>query len=91
MDRKRYLELIEPALATVVKKHQDYNTNQQLADYFPFGDKSYVQMLHVKAKRLVSLASSDIPPNFESARDSVLDLINYAVFYLDHLDNKDKI
>ena len=88
MDLNRYMALIQPAMETVVKKHQDYNSAVTLEQYFPFGDKSYVQMLHVKTLRLVSLADNP-KPNFESAKDSVLDLINYAVFYLDHLQRKE--
>jgi hypothetical protein len=43
-------------------------------------------MLHVKCQRLVSLASSDRPPNFESVQDSLNDMINYAIFMLDAID-----
>lgn len=87
MNRQRYLELIEPALQVVVKKHEDYGVASVGLDaYFPFGSKSYVQMLHVKCQRLVSLASSDRPPNFESIQDSLNDMINYAVFMLDAID-----
>lgn len=74
-------------MQTVVKKHEDYNSLVKLEQYFPFGDKSYVQMLHVKTLRLVSLADNP-KPNFESAKDSVLDLINYSVFYLDYMEKK---
>ena len=93
MDRAKYLSLINPAIVLVVKKSQDYDNGgaDDLHEYFPFDDKSYVQMLHMKAKRLVSLTKQTAPPNFESAKDSVLDLINYAVFYLDYLDRKDKL
>lgn len=87
MDQKRYLALIKPAMEIVVKKHQDYgNDTLGLHSYFPFQDKSYVQMLHTKTQRLVALAQRvEGEPNFESITDSVQDLINYAVFYLDHL------
>lgn len=91
MDRARYLELINPAIVLVLKKHEDYNKGMKLEDYFPFGDASYVQMLHVKQCRLLSLVSTDTAENFESRKDTVLDLINYAVFYLAYLDNLEKI
>ena len=80
MDRATYLELIEPAISIAEKKGEDYNGGASVHDYFPFGDKSYVQMLHVKSQRLVQLTSDDRlnnKPNFESKRDTVLDLINY--------------
>jgi len=84
MNRQEYLELITPAIDMVAKKGEDYNSGVKLVDYFPFGDKSYVQMIHLKAKRLVSLAEV-AEVNYESAEDTVLDMINYAVFYLAHL------
>lgn len=87
MDRARYLALLEPAMKIVVAKHQDYNKAVELSAYFPFQDKSYIQMLHVKAMRLVSLASTNQEPNFESVQDTVIDMINYAVFYLDYLES----
>jgi hypothetical protein len=87
MDRKQYLLLLEPAIATVVAKHEDYNVAAPLASYFPFADKSYTQMIHVKSSRLVSLASSDAEPNFESVEDTLLDMINYCVFYLAYLQS----
>ena len=92
MDRQKFLELVEPAIQILEKKHQDYNRRTGLEDYFPFGDKSHVQMIHVKSQRLVSLADTNIhgyKPNFESVRDSVLDLVNYAVFYLAFLEDYD--
>lgn len=84
MDRNEYLDLIAPAMLLTVKKHEDYNNSIKLVEYFPFGHKSYVQMLHVKLMRLRSLAEN-AEPNFESVEDTVLDLINYAVFYLQFL------
>ena len=89
MDREKYLALLEPAINMVTKKQADYQgVIVGLHDYFPFGDKSYVQMLHVKTQRLVSLAGKGGDPTNESVKDSVLDLINYAVFYLDFLQKR---
>lgn len=84
MNRQRYLELIAPALDLVSKKGEDYNALVKLHDYFPFGHKSYIQMVHVKATRLRSL-SEVAEPNFDSIEDTLLDLLNYTVFYLDFL------
>lgn len=91
MDEFEYLGLIDEAMNLVTAKQQDYQSAAStitLADYFPFGHKSYIQMLHTKVTRLRSLAESvdaGETPNFESIKDSVLDLINYAVFYLKYL------
>jgi hypothetical protein len=77
--------LILPIKELMVKKSQDYG-KEDLHSYFPFGHKSYVQMLFTKVKRLVSLSRSPTEkPKFESRYDTVVDLINYSVFYLDYL------
>jgi hypothetical protein len=91
MDEFEYLSLLDNAMTLVTKKQEDYQSATStitLADYFPFGHKSYVQMLHTKVTRLRSLVEAivaGIEPNFESIEDSVNDLINYAVFYLKFL------
>lgn len=86
MTEEEYQRLVDQAKSLVVKKHADYQQSVELKDYFPFGHKSYVQMLHVKTLRLRSLAAQSAPPANESVKDSVLDLINYAVFYLAWLE-----
>jgi hypothetical protein len=95
MDQNRFKELIQPNIDLMLKKHQDYGSNQggdtPLEDYFPFGDKSYIQMLHVKTLRLVSLTNGNRDPNHEKVADTVRDLINYAVFYLDYLDEENRL
>jgi hypothetical protein len=65
-------------------KGKDYNSAVKLTDYFPFGHQSYVQMIFLKALRLVSLVEvtrTGGRVNFEGTEDTVLDLLNYAVFY----------
>jgi hypothetical protein len=88
MDQLRYGKLVLQAAKLVERKGEDYNKGAALEDYFPFGDKSYVQMIYVKAMRLRSLSEVSGPPNFDSAKDTVLDLINYCVFYLDYLEKQ---
>jgi hypothetical protein len=88
MNRQRYLDLINPAIVMVAKKGEDYNQGEtSLKQYFPFGDYSHIQMIHLKALRLVSLASLEVglEPNYDSIEDTLYDLLNYAVFYLDYL------
>lgn len=87
MTEEEYQKLIDEAKALVVKKHKDYQNNGvQLYEYFPFGHKSYAQMIHIKATRVRALADSHRPTN-ESVKDTILDLINYAVFYLSWLES----
>lgn len=90
MKKQEYLDVIAEPMALCTKKSKDYQgaeTSIGLHDYFPFADASYVQMLWVKVLRLVSLTSQTGEPNFESTKDSVVDLINYAVFYLQYLQS----
>ena len=88
MDSEKYLRLIAPAARLTISKGEDYNNKGEdnLHLYFPFEDKSYVQMLHMKSRRLVSLAKQTGEPVHEKKVDNVLDLINYAVFYLEFLE-----
>lgn len=81
---------ISPAFLAAAKlraeKGGDYGS---IADYFPHGDMSYTTMLHIKTKRLVNLADKKrmgIEPNFESIKQNVLDLINYASYYYEYLE-----
>lgn len=87
MDRKKYLALIEPAVKLVDRKGEDYNQEIGLHEYFPFRDASYQQMMHVKVLRMRSILSKGSEANFESMVDSVHDLVNYAVFYLEYLES----
>ena len=78
-----------------VSKGNDYGnqTQKELFDYFPFGHMSFAQMIHVKAKRIVSLADKErmgIEPNHESIKDSVLDILNYASYYYEWLESEEK-
>ena len=85
MNRQDYLDLINPAILMVAKKGEDYNNAVTLHEYFPYGDFSYQQMMHVKMLRMRSLIEKGKAANFDSLSDSIYDLINYAVFYLDFL------
>ena len=87
MNRQQYLDLITPAVDLVAKKSEDYNTGMRRQQYFPFQDRSYIQMIYVKALRLVALAENPTP-NFESTQDTLYDLLNYTVFYLDYLKDQ---
>jgi hypothetical protein len=80
---------IEDALAVSRKKSADYNGIVGRASYFPFGMVSYAQMIHIKSTRLVNLVASEAAPNFESVRDTCIDLINYACFLAEAADEGD--
>jgi len=74
----------------IMRKSRDYG-DKDLAkrQYHPYGDASYLQMLHTKLRRLENVRLRNKgQQNFESARDSVLDMINYAAFYAAWLDEE---
>lgn len=80
------------AAALCQRKAEDYNGGTVSRDaYFPFGLTSYSQMIHTKSLRLVSLAQQGGAANFESARDTALDLINYATFLAEWLDTRKEV
>ena len=73
------------ATALRQQKRKDYGG---LDGYFPFDDKSYIHEIFKKAKRLVSLEERDVEPTHESVKDNLVDLINYASYYYEFLEDK---
>lgn len=87
------LAALAEAAAIAVGKTSDYDDGLKKDMYFPMGLVSYAQMLHVKSLRLVSLAAKEMKGGerkHESARDTCLDLINYASFAADWLAREEK-
>jgi len=86
MNGQEFDKIVAPIRELIAKKGADYNTKVKLRDYFPFGDVSYVQMIHLKATRLRSLIEKGSTPNFDSVKDTLQDLIAYTTFYLHWLE-----
>lgn len=66
---------------------QDYS----LREYHPYGDISYLQMLNVKFHRIEAMVKKKQEGKevkFDSLKDSVEDLINYAAFFWAFLDEE---
>ena len=76
--------------ATIVQqtKDKDYNNKNNREDYFPFGLKSYIQMIWIKVLRMVNVVGKDKVFN-EPLHDSVIDLANYASFLYDEINYDD--
>lgn len=66
-------------------KGGDYNAEDiMIDDYFPFQEESYVQMIYLKALRMVALckkARVGGEPNYEGLPGSLVDILNYATFF----------
>ena len=88
MTPEEFDKVVAPIRALIIRKGQDYNSNVKLEEYFPFGDRSHVQMVYMKAMRLRSLVQQDRMPNFDSVLDTAQDLLAYTVFYLAYLEKK---
>jgi predicted HAD superfamily Cof-like phosphohydrolase len=81
---------LSPVAIEVAKLHAakggDYGHWSQ---YFPFGHTSFQQMLWMKMTRMMNLNpdTHSNAPNFESLRDTVLDMGNYCNFYAEWLSD----
>jgi len=66
------------------EKDKDYNNKNSRREYFPFGLKSYIQMIWIKVLRMVNVVDKDKVFN-EPLHDSIIDLVNYASFLYDEI------
>jgi hypothetical protein len=88
------VEILHPAFAAAQSvlnaKSDDYGaSDNSKRKYFPFDDESYATMMHTKMERIMNLIRKKRDgrqTNFESLKDSVGDIINYAAFYWSYLD-----
>ena len=80
------LSVLLEAYLLQARKAQDYQAGTDRDNYFPLGLPSFATMINIKALRLVSLAAKPESPQFESVKDTSLDLINYAAFLAEWLD-----
>lgn len=83
---QHYNKVLEEAHDVFKKKAEDYDSVVGLFSYFPFGHASFLHELNKKLLRVQNIIRSQATPNFESIRDSLIDMINYAVFYVIWLD-----
>ncbi len=76
---------LEKAQAILEKKSMDYQgksdaeCDPKREDYFPFGDESYLHMIHTKFERIKQ--TYDTKTIHETTLDSIYDMINYLAFY----------
>ncbi len=72
------------------RKQSDYQGEMfKEEDYFPFGNKSYIHMIHTKYLRMRSLAETENKKiNFESLEDTLIDMSVYCAMFAAYLENK---
>ncbi len=84
------IDIMKEAIELKERKSKDYQGSQFTEeDYFPFGHKSYIHMLHTKMLRIRSVAEQE-STNFESLTDSLIDMINYSAMYAAWVENNQK-
>ena len=76
-------KLFREILAQQKKKEKDYAQSWRL-----LGSKGTFAPLFFKANRLKALLWDNQTPNFESARDNLIDLITYGLYTLILLDEE---
>lgn len=78
---------IRSATAILAQRSVDYD-GAFIDDYMPFGILSYVQMLHLKTMRLVSICRNQMgkDPDLSRHKDSLIDLLNYTLFAIAYLN-----
>ena len=81
------IDIMKEAIALKERKSIDYQGSTWTeADYFPFGDQSYMHMIHTKYLRMRNVMDSN-EVNFESLEDTLIDMINYCAMYTAWLRN----
>ena len=83
-------QILKDAAALKEAKSRDYQGSKwSEEDYFPYGEQSYLHMLWTKMLRLRSvLEREEGEVNFESAEDTLVDMINYAAMMAAYMENK---
>ena len=90
MSRVTASTILHEAAALKEKKQADYQGDMWTEeDYFPYGNKSYMHMIHTKYLRMRSLAEKeDKKVNFESLEDTLTDMAVYCAMFAAYLENK---
>ena len=81
--------ILKEAAELKEKKQADYQGNMWTEeDYFPYGNKSYMHMIHTKYLRMRSLAETEGKSvNFESLEDTLIDMAVYCAMFAAYLEN----
>ena len=76
------IDIMKKAIDLKERKSQDYQGSQFTEDdYFPFGDKSFIHMIHTKYLRMRSVVEQKGEVNYESLSDTLIDMIAYCSMY----------
>ena len=88
MAKTTAIQILKDAADLKERKSVDYQGGKwSEEDYFPFGDQSYMHMIHTKYLRMRNIMEAE-ETNFESLEDTLVDMINYCAMYAAWLENK---
>ena len=76
------IDIMKKAIDLKERKSQDYQGSVfSEDDYFPYGHKSFMHMIHTKYLRMRSVVEQKGETNFESLEDTLIDMIAYCSMY----------
>ena len=83
-------KILQEAIKLNERKSQDYQGSRwSEEDYFPFGNTSYMHMIHTKYLRMRNLLDKPFQDvNFESLEDTLTDMAIYCAMFQAYLENK---
>jgi|TARA_R110000737_G_scaffold152588_1_gene181836 hypothetical protein len=82
------VQVLKEAAELKERKSKDYQGGMwSEEDYFPFGDKSYVHMIHTKYLRMRNIVEGDQETNFEALEDTLIDMAVYCAMFAAYLEN----
>jgi len=77
-------QILLECAALLERKGRDYNGGGiKRDDYYIYGRRSLMTIVHGKYLRLRSLIEQETAPNFESIDDTLRDLANYCAIWAD--------
>jgi len=82
------VQILKEAAALKEKKSKDYQGGKWTEeDYFPFGETSYVHMIHTKYLRMRNIVEGKQETNFEALEDTLIDMAVYCAMFAAYLEN----
>ena len=83
------VQILHEAAALKERKSKDYQGGLwSEEDYFPFGDVSYIHMIHTKYLRMRNIVEGQQETNFEALEDTLVDMAVYCAMFAAYLENK---
>lgn len=89
MAKTTAVQILHEAAELKERKSKDYQGGKWTEeDYFPFGEKSYVHMIHTKYLRMRNIVEGEQDTNFEALEDTLVDMAVYCAMFAAYLENK---